>query len=113
MEFSVVAPMSTSVPVFYVRKNHVLLRLIEAMNFVHEQDSALLLHSQTLAGLRRHPAKLGHSRRDGAHALEVAPGDIGNEVGERGLARAGRSPQDYGLEAGPTRYFCEGRSPAR
>ena len=81
-----------------VRQKGVLLGLVEAMDFIHEQDRALALDDSTLLGGLDQPAQFRNPAGDGREGLEVGLGMRGNQAGEGGLARAGRSPEDQGRQ---------------
>jgi hypothetical protein len=79
---------------FDVREECILLRFVEAMNFVDEDDGARAV----LAGA----VGIAHDLLDfldaGEHSGkldEVGLGDAGNDLGERSLAGARRTPEDH------------------
>ena len=72
-----------------------MLRLIEAMDLVDEQDCALRLLAEPFACLRDDPSQVGHARGDGGYRLEVRLRERGDDAGERRLARTGRPPEDH------------------
>ena len=83
---------------FDARKKRVLLRLVEAVDLVHEHDRPAAHSSPAL--LRR-----GHDLLDlldagehGAERHEVRLRDLGDHSRERRLARAGRTPEDDRLQ---------------
>ena len=53
-----------------VGQDDVLLRLVEAVYFVHEQDGCLPVHPAPVAGLGDDAAQVGHARRYRADRLE-------------------------------------------
>ena len=77
-----------------VGEDDVLLRLVEAVDFVHEQDGGLRVHALAVAGLGHDAAEVGDAGGDCADRLEGGLGSCGDEAGEGGLAGAGRSPED-------------------
>ena len=74
----------------------ILLRLVEAVNLIHEQHrlatEALLL----LCLINRGPDFL-HSAEDGGNTQELSVNVIGKDHCQRGFTHAGRSPQDHGM----------------
>src|SRR5262245_19083741 len=68
------------------------------MDFVHEQQRATPLLTPD-ARLFKGLLEIGHAREDGRHLLEGESCCTGKQPGNRGLARAGRSPQDDGADA--------------
>ena len=81
-----------------VRQQAILLGLVEAVDLVHQEDSALAVQQPPLLGLFDHPPDVGDAGQDGAKGLEVRLGAVGDDHGQRGLARAGRPPEDDGGE---------------
>ena len=77
-------------------EDDVLLSLVEAVDFVYEQDGGLAVHPSAVAGLGDDTSQVGHAGGDGADRLEGGLGNGGHEAGEGGLARAGRPPEDEG-----------------
>ena len=61
--FSVVAPMRVSMPVLDAGQQRVLLRLVEAVHLVEEQDRALAVLAQPPPGPLDHLAHVLHARR--------------------------------------------------
>ena len=61
-------------------KQRVLLRLVEAMHLVHEEDGALAVLAATLLGRRHHLAHLVHARQDGIEGDKVGTGGIGDDA---------------------------------
>ena len=78
-----------------VGQDDILLRLVEAVHLVHEEDGAALLHPPALAGVGDGLAQVGDAGGDGGEGGESGAGGGGDEQGERGLARAGRPPQHH------------------
>ena len=71
-----------------IGQQDVLLRLVEAMDLVEEQDRSLAVHLQGVAcGLEGFANVLG-GRRDGIQSLKPALGVIGDHLGEGGFAGA-------------------------
>ena len=83
--------------VLHVGQQHVLLRLVEAVDFVDEEDRA---HAAELVA--RAVADLADFGDVGDHARaahEVAARGLGDHLRERGLAAAGRAEEDDVREA--------------
>ena len=85
-----------TVPVFDVGEDDVLLSLVEAVDFVYEQDGGLAVHPSAVAGFRDDTSQVSHAGGDGADRLEGGLSGGGDQTGEGGLARAGRPPEDEG-----------------
>ena len=83
-------------PVLNMGQNHVLLRLVKAVDFVHEEDGAPLVHPLPFLGFGHHPAQVGDTGSDRADRLKVGLGNSGDETGQGGLAAARRPPQNQG-----------------
>ena len=86
----------------------VLLRLVEAVHLVEEQDRALPVLRQAAARELDDVAHVLHTCRHRRARLEGPAGRARHQPGERGLARARRSPQDHrrqpvGLDEGAQR----------
>ncbi len=78
---------------FHMWQEPVLLRLVEAVNFVNEQQCP----APTLAahlGRIEHLAQVGNAGKNCADLLERERGRIGKKAGDGGLADAGRAPED-------------------
>ena len=108
--------------VLHHRQEGILLRAVEAVNLVDEQQ-------RPLPGLRGAPRRLedflqigdaGEDRRD---LLEMQIGLVGQQPRDRGLAGAGRAPEDQRAERpassirvertiGPSRWSCPTTSPS-
>ena len=68
--FSVVAPISVTTPVLDRRQQRVLLRLVEAVDLVEEEDRPLPVRAEPLARAREHPAHVGDRGRHRRELLE-------------------------------------------
>ena len=106
--FSVVAPIEHEQTLLDVREQRVLLRAVEAVDLVEEEDRALALLAQAGAGALGDLAHVLHARGDGRQRLERLAGGAGDEAGDGGLAGAGRAPEDHrrepvGLDQDPQR----------
>ena len=105
--------------VFHPRQQRVLLRLVEAVDFVHEQDGAL---PELAAPLLRHGDGLPDVVDAGQHRVdgdEVGAGGVGDDTRQGRFAGARRAVEDHrtelvGLDArggavGPARRCAPGR----
>ena len=111
--FSVVAPMSTIVPGFHVRQKGVLLRLVEAVDLVHEQDRV----PRPVARLRSEA-----SLDQGTHACDPSVTAL-NETktwsssrrammcGEARLSAPWRTPENHTRHLVPLNQLVAGRPP--
>ena len=76
----------------------VLLRLVEAVNLIHEEDRPAPVEPPQFGGLLNDGADLLHAGEDRREADEVRFCLLGQDPGERRLPRTGRSPEDDGKE---------------
>ena len=83
---------------FDVREERVLLRLVEAVDLVDEEDR-LAPHLESLLGVRHHLAHSWNPFSDGREGDEVAIGVLGDQPAEGGLAGAGRALEHHGADA--------------
>ena len=81
------------VAALHVGQKGVLLRLVEAVDLVDEENGAAAQAAQRL-GVGHHGLDFLDAAQHRAEGDELALGDAGDQVGERGLADAGRSPQN-------------------
>ena len=70
------------------------MRLVEAVDFVDEQDSALIVEAQPIFSVRDGFAELGHAGADGADRFEVGAGETRDYVGQGSLPAAGWPPKN-------------------
>ncbi len=77
------------------RQERVLLRLVEAVDLVEEQDRALPMGSEALAGACEHCAHLGHRGRDRRKLFERGAGPRGHDPRQRRLATSGRPVEHH------------------
>ena len=106
-----VAPTSVDEALLHRRQQRVLLRLVEAVDLVEEEDRALAARRAAVLGALDHVAHLGAAGVDGRRLLERRARVHGEQAGERGLAGAGRPVQDHRVRAGPPRSRCAAPSP--
>ena len=76
-------------------QNDVLLRLVEAMNLIYEQDGALPTQGEPLPGGLHGPPQVSDTGGHGGDGIEMRLGVGRDEVGKGGLAGAGRPPQQH------------------
>ena len=88
--FSVVAPINLTVPPLDGAEQAVLLRLVEAVYLVDEKDRVA-----PLLRFGDHMTHVLDPRADGTQGEERLVERVGDQVGQRGLAHAGRSPEDH------------------
>ena len=71
--------------VLNVRKDRVLLALVEAVDLVDEENRALSVHAEPIRGLAHDGAKLRDAGRDGADGHELGACFAGDEPGKGGF----------------------------
>ena len=84
---------------FNVRQQNILLRFVEAMNFVNEQNRRLAGVFQAVGGGGQNAAHVGDVGFHAAQALEFAFGLARDDLRERGFAGAGRPVKNQRLNA--------------
>ena len=92
-----------------VGQQHVLLGLVEAVDFVDEQQRPPPLGRKPVVGGGQHLAKFLHAGGDRRKLLKMAAAFAGQQPGERGLARAGRTVKNHraqpiGLQQPPQQF---------
>ena len=92
-----VAPTSTMRPLSMCGQKTVLLRLVEAVDLVDEEQRAA---ARAVPDARRleDALQIGDAGEDGADLLEGQVGGVGQQPGDGCLARAGRPPEDQRAE---------------
>ncbi len=80
--------------VFHMRQEGILLRAVEAVDLVDEQQRAASLLAPRL-GRVEHLAQIGDAGMDGRELLEMEIGDFGQQSRHGGLTGARRSPEDH------------------
>ena len=78
------------------RQQRVLLRLVEAVDLVQEENRAPARAAETLACAGEHLADVLDRRGDGGELLELGARGLGDDAGERRLAGARRPVEDRG-----------------
>ena len=73
----------------------VLLRLGKAVNLIDKQNGAAVIGIQARLSLVNHAAQVLHGARHGADLDKLALGMVGDNVGQRRLARTGRPVQNH------------------
>ena len=103
----------------HVGKEDILLGFVEAVNFVDEEHGAGAVAGEAQGGGGHDLAHFGHRALHAAQALEAGVGGAGDDFGQAGLARAGRTVEDDGRKpvgfdgatekfAGPEDVFLSG-----
>ena len=78
----------------HVRQEGILLRFVEAVNFVDEDDGARAVLAGAV-GIAHHLLDFLDAGEHGGKLDEVGLGDAGDDLGEGGFARARRAPEDH------------------
>ena len=81
-----------------VRQERVLLRLVEAVHFVDEQDRRAARLRERRLGARDRVADVLDAGQHGRQRDELRVERVGHQPRERGLADARRSPQDHRMQ---------------
>src|SRR5207237_6403542 len=89
---------------FNIGKENILLGFVEAMNFIDEEDRGPAGVLQSVGSSREHSPHVSNVGFDSTEALKFARGLPCDELGEGGLAGAGRSVKDGRLKA----ICCDG-----
>src|SRR5665648_386774 len=89
-----------------MRQESILLRTVETVDLVDEQERAAPLLPPRL-GLLEHLAQVRHARLDGRQLLEMKIGDFGEEPRHGGLAGARRTPEDHRTEASDPHHAAQ------
>ena len=87
-------------PLLDERQERILLRLVEAVDFVDKKDGAET-EQTPLLGPRHDLLDLLDAARHGRIVDELGLGGVRDHVRKRGLADAGRSPKDHGRNLVP------------
>jgi hypothetical protein len=82
-----------------IGQQRVLLGFVEAVNLVDEQQRALALAFEGVACFGEHVADVFHAAGDGIELAEPGAGLTREQVGERGLSRAGRTVENHCRQA--------------
>ncbi len=72
----------------------VLLGLVPAVDFIHEQDRAQVVELAPLDGILDHLAQSGDPIQDSREGHEVALGDVSDHHRQGGFASPRRAPKD-------------------
>ena len=99
--FSVVAPIKRDRAVLDMGQQRVLLRLVEPMDLVEEQDGPRTVQGQPFLGLGDRRADIGDAGHDRGHRRELGPDLPREQPGEARLPGAGWSPQQQRREMAP------------
>ena len=84
--------------VFHEGEEAILLRTIETMDLIHEQQG-LLTRASSCSGFSEHFLEVGNAGEDGGDGDEPQPNGSREQAGDGRLARAWRPPQDHRGEA--------------
>ena len=82
-----------------IRQQHILLRLVEPVDLVNEQDGGLALVLHPVGGGAQHPAHVGDVGFHAAQPLELAARLPGDDLRQGSLPRARRPVEDERLDA--------------
>ena len=82
-------------PVLDGVQDGVLLRLVEAVDLVDEEDRPEPVAAEAVARSRDHGAHVVDARRHGGELLEGGAGSLGDDAGDRRLAGARRPEEDH------------------
>ncbi len=85
-------------PGLHARQQGVLLRLVEAVDLVEEEDRPPARGAESLPRPREHLAHVLQGRRHRGQLLERRPGQGGDDARERRLAAARRAVEDRGVD---------------
>ena len=78
-----------------MRKEGVLLRFVEAVNFVDEDNGARAVLAGAV-GIAHDLLDFLDAGENGGELDETGARGIGDDLGQRGFADAGRTPEDHG-----------------
>ncbi|MNM87689.1 hypothetical protein D3C81_998780 [compost metagenome] len=91
-----------------VRQEGILLRLVEAVYFVHEQHRATAV-GETLCGGGQHLAHFRQAGEHGGNGLELGVGVLRQQQRKRGFATTRRPPQDHRMHMAGFNRAPQGR----
>jgi hypothetical protein len=91
---------------FDERQQGILLRLVEAVDLVHEQDGMAAILVEILLRLLHRGADILHAGKHGGQGDKRGIESVRGKAGQRGLADARRPPQDHRM-----RFACLKREP--
>ena len=86
-------------PLLDRRQERVLLRLVEAVDLVQEENRAPAVRPEPLPCARDHLAHLGHARRHRRELLELGTGRVRDHTGKRRLPASRRTVEDRRADA--------------
>ncbi len=98
-------------PLLDERQERILLRLVEAVHLVHEQDGVAAVLLQRELGLRDRLADILHAGQHRRQRHEIGIEGRGHQPRQRGLADARRPPQDHRMQLAG--FECEAQRLAR
>ena len=97
-------PNEAQISALHIWQENVLLRFVEVMNLVDEQDGLLAGRSKPIRGSRHDSPHLGDIAFHSAEAFEFRAGHVRDDLRQRGFASAGRAGQDHGRQ--PIGFDC-------
>src|SRR5207248_10515336 len=77
-------------------KQCILLRLVEAVDLIEEENRPLAVRAEALACAREHLPDLRHRRRHSGQLLEGRTGGVSDDARDGRLAAAGRTVENGG-----------------
>ena len=83
-------------PALHIRQKHVLLRLVEAVDLVHEKDRPLARSPPPVRRGSHHPADIRHAAFHPAQALKFGLRGKGDHLGQARLAHPRRAVKQHG-----------------
>ena len=83
-------------PAFHMRQEGVLLRLVEAVDFIDKQNGALLPLPGRLGFLNR-LADVFHARKHGGHGQKLCAEALRDNPRQRGFANTRAAPKQHGM----------------
>ncbi len=99
-------------PLLHEGQEAVLLGAVEAVDLVHEQQGLLARRPAHPRGLER-LLQVCDAREDGADRLVFIARRLGQQAGDRRLARARRPPQDHGAQTSGLDHAADGAALAQ
>ena len=79
-------------PLLDVGQEGVLLRFVEPMNFIHEQNRGLVMDAPSLHGFLDDPSQLGHAADHCGKRHECRFRLLSDDMGQGRFSRTGRTP---------------------
>ena len=79
---------------FHIGQKGVLLRFVEAVDLVDEDDGALVVAFVGVGGILHHGLDVADAGKDGAELDEAVAGTAFDDAGDGGFPGSGRAPED-------------------